>query len=56
MLDASTRAAVTASYFIKKKGIKPRRFWQDATNEFIPIVEKELGIAAKIDIINNLVP
>jgi hypothetical protein len=56
MLDASTRAAVTASYFIKKKGIKPQRFWQDATNEFIPIVEKELGIAAKIDIINNLVP
>jgi hypothetical protein len=56
MIDASTRAAVTASYFIKKKGIEPTRFWQDATNEFIPIMEKELGIAVKIDIINNLVP
>jgi hypothetical protein len=56
MIDASTRAAVTASYFIKKKGIEPTRFWQDATKDFIPIMEKELGIAAKIDIINNIVP
>lgn len=52
MLDASTRAAVTASYFIKRKGIKPRHFWREATEEFQTEMEKELGIALKIDIIN----
>ena len=52
MPDATTRAAVRASYFIKKKGIKPRRFWKEATDEFQSVMENELGIALKIDIIN----
>jgi hypothetical protein len=56
MLDASTRAAVSLGYMIKRQGIKPRHFWRDATNTFLPIAEKELGKAVKIDIINNLVP
>lgn len=52
MPDATTRAAVTASYFIKRNGLKPRRFWKEATDEFQTEMEKELGIALKIDIIN----
>lgn len=52
MPDPTTRAAVRASYFIKKKGIKPRRFWKEATDEFLVEMENELGIALKIDIIN----
>ena len=56
MLDATTKAAVTASYFIKKKGIKPTHFWRDATNEINAYIESELAIATKIDIINNLYP
>lgn len=56
MLDATTKAAVTASYFIKKKGIKPTHFWRDATNEINAYIETELAIATKIDIINNLYP
>ena len=52
MPDPTTRAAVRASYFIKKKGIKPRRFWKEATDEFVVEMENELGIALKIDVIN----
>ena len=54
MPDPTTRAAVRASYFIKKKGIRPRRFWKEATDEFLVEMENELGIALKIDIINNI--
>ena len=56
MKDATTKAAMQMGYMIKRQGIKPRHFWHDATNKFIPIAEKELGTAVKIDIINNLVP
>lgn len=56
MQDATTKAAVQMGYMIKRQGIKPRHFWRDATNKFLPIAEKELGMAVKIDIINNLVP
>lgn len=56
MQDATTKAAVQMGYMIKRQGIKPRHFWRDATNSFLPIAEKELGMAVKIDIINNLVP
>lgn len=56
MQDATTKAAVTASYFIKKKGLKATHFWSDATNEINAYIETELGIATKIDIINNLYP
>lgn len=56
MQDATTKAAMQMGYMIKRQGIKPRHFWRDATNKFLPIAEKELGTAVKIDIINNLVP
>jgi hypothetical protein len=56
MQDATTKAAVTASYFIKKKGIKPTHFWGDATEDITLFIDQELGIATKIDIINNLYP
>lgn len=56
MQDATTKAAVTASYFIKKKGIEPTHFWRDATEEIQQYFETELAIASKIDIINNLYP
>ena len=56
MQDATTKAAVTASYFIKKKGLKATHFWSDATSEINAYIETELGIATKIDIINNLYP
>jgi hypothetical protein len=52
MPDATTAAAVRASYFIKRKGIKPRHFWKDATEEFKSLMETELGVAIKIDVIN----
>lgn len=56
MKDATTKAAVNMAYMIKRQGIKPRHFWRDATSGFLPIAEKELGTAVKIDIINNLLP
>lgn len=56
MRDATTQAAVQMGYMIKRQGIKPRHFWRDATQAFLPIAEQELGIAVKVDIINNLVP
>jgi hypothetical protein len=52
--DATTRAAVQVSYMIKRQGIKPKYFWKEATNEFLVYMENELGVAIKIDIINNL--
>lgn len=54
MKDATTRAAVRAAYMIKRKGIKPKYFWKEATNEFLVLMENELGVAIKIDVINNL--
>lgn len=53
--DASTRAAMTVSYMIKRQGIKPTRFWSKATAEMTSIVEKELAKALKVDIINSIV-
>lgn len=54
MPDATTRAAVRAAYMIKRQGIKPKYFWKEATNEFLVVLENELGTAIKIDVINNL--
>ena len=51
--DRQIQAATTVAYMIKRMGIKATHFWRDATNEFSSIVEKELGMAVKIDIINN---
>ena len=54
MTDATTRAAIRAAYMIKRQGIKPTYFWKEATNEFLVVLENELGTAIKIDVINNL--
>lgn len=51
--DRQIQAATTVAYMIKRMGIKATHFWRDATNEFSSIIEKELGMAVKIDIINN---
>jgi hypothetical protein len=51
--DFQVQQATTVAYMIKRMGIKATHFWRDATNEFSSIVEKELGMAVKIDIINN---
>ena len=53
--DASTRAAMTVSYMIKRQGIKPTRFWSNATKDMKQIVEMELAKALKVDIINSIV-
>lgn len=54
ILDAKTKAAVTAAYMIKRQGIKPTHFWRDATDEMAVVIRNEFGRALKIDIINNL--
>ena len=54
MPDPTTRAAVNMAYMIKRFGIKPRHFWRDATERFIPIFEDELSAALRVDIINNI--
>lgn len=51
--DRKIQAATTVAYMIKRMGIKATHFWRDATNEFSSIIEKELGMSVKIDIINN---
>jgi hypothetical protein len=51
--DRQIQAATTVAYMIKRMGIKATHFWRYATTEFSSIVEKELGMAVKIDIINN---
>jgi len=45
----------SVAYMIKRMGIAPTHFWRDATAKFKEHIEKELGIAVKIDIINNIV-
>lgn len=54
ILDASTKAAVGKAYAIKRYGIRPRKFTEPAINTIRQLAEKELGIALKVDIINNL--
>lgn len=54
MMDASTKAAVQTAYMIKKYGIAPRNFWSNATDVFKVQLAYELGLAFKIDIINNI--
>lgn len=51
--DRQIQAATTVAYMIKRMGIKATHFWRDATNEFSKIIEQELGMAVKIDLINN---
>jgi hypothetical protein len=53
--DYKVQAASTVAYMIKRQGIAATHFWRDATAKFKGIIEKELGIAVKIDIINSIV-
>lgn len=55
VLDASTKAATTAAYMIKRQGIAATHFWRDATEKFKAFLENELGESVEIDIINNIV-
>ena len=56
MQSVETKTILAAAAGIKRFGIAPTRFWSDATNEINAYIETELGIATKIDIINNLYP
>lgn len=52
--DASTKAAISAAYMIKRQGIKPTHFWRDATAKLDALIKDEFSAALKVDIINNL--
>ena len=56
MKSVETKTILAVAAGIKRNGIKPTRFWSDATAEINAYIETELGIATKIDIINNLYP
>lgn len=53
-LDAKTKAAVTTAYMIKRQGIEAKYFLRDATEGMQLVIQKELGKAFKIDIINSI--
>lgn len=53
--DATTRAAISTAYMIKRQGIKPTHFFRDTTKQMRSIVEMELAKALKVDIINAIV-
>lgn len=52
--DASTRAAITTAFMIKRQGLKPTYFWRDATRQMEELIKAEFAAALKIDIIQNL--
>ena len=54
IIDTSTRAAMTAAYMTKRYGIKAKHFTEPAKAAIELQAETELGIALKVDIINNL--
>jgi hypothetical protein len=56
MQDAETKTILAVAAGIKRSGLRATNFWSDATNEINAYIETELGIATKIDIINNLYP
>ena len=56
MQDAETKTILAVAAGIKRSGLKATHFWSDATNEINAYIETELGIATKVDIINNLYP
>ena len=51
--DASTKAAISTAYMIKRQGIKPTNYWRKATNEMEDIIKAEFSAALRVDIINN---
>lgn len=53
-LDEKTKAAVTVAYMIKRQGIEAKYFWRDATAGMQLVIQKELGKAFKIDIVNSI--
>jgi len=53
MADATTKAAITAAYMIKRFGIKPTHYWKTATDQMAEVVKKEFSAALKVDIING---
>ena len=53
--DSATRKSISVAYMIKRQGIKPTRFWGNATKGMKQIVEQELAKALKVDIINSIV-
>ena len=56
MQSIETKTILAVAAGIKRSGLKATHFWSDATNEINAYIETELGIATKIDIINNLYP
>lgn len=52
--NLETKNILALAANIKRQGIKPTRFWSNATEDFTKYAETELGISLKIDIINNL--
>jgi hypothetical protein len=52
--NVETKQILALAATIKRQGIKPKRFWTNATEDFTKYAETELGVALKIDIINNL--
>lgn len=54
--DANTRTAIGMAYSIKKKGLKARKFFTDATNEMEDIIADKLGEAIEIEIVKSLLP
>jgi hypothetical protein len=56
MQDAETKTILAVAAGIKRSGLRASNFWSDATKEINAYIETELGIATKIDIINNLYP
>jgi len=56
MQDSETKTILAAAAGIKRSGLKATHFWSDATKEINAYIETELGIATKVDIINNLYP
>lgn len=53
-MDALNQKAQTVAYMIKRQGIKPTKFWSEATEEMNQYFETELATAVKIDIVNNI--
>lgn len=56
MQDAETKTILAVAAGIKRSGLRATNFWSDSTKEINAYIETELGIATKIDIINNLYP
>lgn len=52
--DASTKAAVSTAFMIKRQGIAPTNFWSAVTTDMKRVFANELSAAVRIDIIENL--